>query len=391
MASLYVASNNARKIGVVILVVVTIFLLADTFIRFSDVSKQTNTTRRFYLDPDLALGSFTAHEIPGINFDRSVPIVQESIHPVFPDVSYVYKIEQPREKLGTFENASKTATTLGFTAKGAKDLGSNNFQWISDDNTKVLNFNRVNQTWSLTTQYENNVDAIKAKKIGSNIASYNARAKNIVTALGFSTGIGMDNAFIDSRYVIRGNQGDIFETQKSTDANYVIMDVFRQLPQSALKLPSDQPSLLPSETKPQETIGIVYTSDPRKGEVHLVVSNDVTSFAKDIFEMKFTNFEYSTKGNYYVTTPEEAFTRLQRGQGSLVAIQPEGEDYFTPYIEESVSRIIIDARRTEMGFYEPETWTGLTYPIYILKGRAELTDGKLAKVTFFVDAIKRQT
>ncbi|MEP7103424.1 MAG: hypothetical protein ABI721_01795 [Candidatus Dojkabacteria bacterium] len=391
MASLYVTSNNARKVVVVIIAVIVIILLGDTILRVSDaVRQQTTTDRRFYVDPDRALGTIEAPKITGIQLDNTnVPIVQESVHPKFPDVSYVYKIEQPREKLNTFENATKTATALGFSAQGFKDQGNNDFIWSTTDLTRNVEFNKVNQVWSLDTVYENNTNAKKQKSMLQDINGYIGRVPSVLNSLLFSTAVGFQSPKIDARYLVRSGQGDITETQDYKQANYVELNVFRKIAQSDLKPSADQPKLLTGEIKPQATVGVVYKTDPRTGEFSSIVSNDASNLSRDMFQMDFVNFEYGSKGSYFIVTPEEAFSRIQKGQGSLVALSAEGTDYFEPYVKLKVNRFIVDARKTELGFYEPETWTGFVYPIYILTGRAELEDGRLAKFTFYVDAVKR--
>lgn len=391
MASLYVTSNNARKVAVIILGVFAVIILGDTFIKFSNsINQAAPATRRFYLDPDRALGDVGVPNIPGIELDNKNPtIVQESVSSAFPDVSYVYAIDQPSEKSNTFQNATKTAAALGFSAQGFKDLGNNDFRWSTADLSKNLNFNKLSQIWSFNTIYENNVDAKKKKTMLTTIDAYAAKVPTILNSLLFSSGLGLSSPKIDARYIVRTDQGDITETQDSKVSNYVKLNVYRKLPQADLKQSQDQPKLLTGETKPQATTGAVYTTDPRVGEFSATVSNDLSNLGRDMFEMKFVNYTYGNKGIYFIVTPEEAFSRIQKGQGSLVALSPEGADYFDPFLKLDVTKFTVDARKTELGFYEPDEWTGFVYPIYILTGNATLGDGRLAKFTFYVDAIKR--
>ncbi|MEO6729134.1 MAG: hypothetical protein ABIM99_04390 [Candidatus Dojkabacteria bacterium] len=390
MASLYVTANNARKVVVVILGVFVLIILADIFIKVANNPGTTVANNRFYLDPDRKLGDVSAPNIPGIELDnKNIPIVQESVHPTFPDVSYIYAVDKPSEKSDTFEKASKTAAALGFSATGLKNLGNNDYKWSITDQTKTLSYNLLSQIWSLSTIYENNTDAKKRKTIMSTTSSYADKLPSVLDSLLFNTGLGMTGAKVDSRFIIRTDQGDIKETQDSKLANYVKLNAFRKLPQSDLKETKDQPKLATGQIKPQATNGYVYTSDPRVGEFSSTVSNDLSNLSRDVFEMKFVNYTYGLKGSYFVVTPEEAFNRIQNKQGALVGLSAEGTDYFEQYTKIEVNRFIVDARKTELGFYQPDEWTGYVYPIYILTGRAELSDGRLAKFTFFVDAVKR--
>lgn len=392
MASLYTSTNNARKILLIIGAIALLIIGFDTFIKFRETTLRPVTeTRRFYLNPDLALGSVPVPEIPKLNIDiNGIPITQESVHGVFPDVSYVYKVEQPREKSNTFENATKTAAALGFTAQGLRDLGNNNFRWAISDGSKTLDYNKISQVFKLDTVYENNTDAKKTKTISSNIQTYVNRGPGIIGVLGFRDALGFTTPIVDARYLVRTERGDAIETQKASEANYVAMNIFRKIAQADLKEAKDQPDLLANEIKPQPTTGKVYTDDPRYGELSLVVSNSAGNLATDVFEMDFINYEYSTTGVYFIITPDEAVSLLQRGSGTLVALTAEGDNYFSPYTTTKVKTFKIDARRTELAFYEPKKWSGLVYPIYVLSGTAELENGKLARFIFYIDAIKRQ-
>jgi hypothetical protein len=391
MASLYTTANNARKIIVIIVAIVVVILIADTFLKWREATAPaTSNERRFYLDPDLALGTIPVPEIPKLDVDISgVPIVQESIHSLFPDASYVYKIEQPREKINTLENASKTASTLGFLATGLTNLGNNSFRWAIPDSSKTLNFNKVSQVWEMNTVYENNIDAKRAKTLSNNLQTYNSRATGLVTTLGFRDALGLQDPEVDSRYLVRTERGEALETQKFNEANYIAINLFRKIAQSDLKPQGEQPELLLNEIRPVARTGKVYSDDPRFGQLSFVASNNIANLTQDIFEMDFINYEYSTKGNYLIITPEEAVSRIQKGQGSLVALTAEGENYFSPFTKTKVTRFKVDARKTELAFYEPKKWSGFAYPIYVLNGTADLENGKLARFTFYVDAIKR--
>jgi len=230
MASLYVTSNNARKVVVVILGVFIAIILIDTFIRVGGtLNPGPSATRRFYLDPDRKLGDITAPNIPAIDIDTSnATYAQESAEPVFPDVSYVYAIEQPREKLNTLENANKTASSLGFTATGFKSLGNNDYRWTIADQTKTLKFNKLTQIWSFSTIYENNTDAKKKKTMLQDINSYSSKATTLLNSLLFSSGLGLTSPQTDARYIIRTEQGDISETTDYKLANYVKLNVYRK-------------------------------------------------------------------------------------------------------------------------------------------------------------------
>jgi enoyl-[acyl-carrier-protein] reductase (NADH) len=74
--------------------------------------------------------------------------------------------------------------------------------------------------------------------------------------------------------------------------------------------------------KPTNLTANVYKEDPRRGSLHVVVSNKAQDFAKDVYEMSFTDFEYtSSYGVYSYMTPSEAWNEILLGNGSLVLLK----------------------------------------------------------------------
>lgn len=397
MATLYQFSNNARKGVILILVLVVAILLVDTYSKFQSSNGViiTNQTR-FYSKPDKALGEIPALVIKSIATDTSVKPTysRQSVHSNnYPDVAYVYAIEKPREKLDSFENAQAIAQSLGFSPNSYTSKGNNTFEWSSSFGTKVLTYNKVSQVWSLKTAYADNIEAKKIKSISTDITSYQRNAISLVSELGFPIqGISEDT--IDARFSKLSFDGSFMALDKvegSAVDTYVVINIKRYLrladllPESELQVLRQQKIAIPSARD-----AFVYQSDPRDGELRLVVSNNMQDYSKDVFEMSFINFVYTgSKGVYQLITPDEAWNNAQSGQGALVSLIPQGYNYFVDYPTAGISKFVADATKTELGYYEPEEWTGFVYPIYIFKGRAELSDGRQASFTYFVDALKR--
>ncbi len=397
MATLFQFSNNARKGVLVVLGIVAVILIIDTYSKFQTTSILNPINQiRFYMKPNNALGAIPKPDMKSINLDSTVKptYTRQSQHGYYPDVAYVYSIEKPREKLDSFENAQNSAQVLGFAPNSFTSKGDNNFEWTGSFGTRVLDYNKVSQVWSLKTSYANNLEAKKIKNISTDINTYSSQVISLVSSLGFEIQ-GMDSNSVDARYAKLSFDGNFVALDKAEGSavdTYIILNIKRFVRFADL-LPDTELQTLKQQkiTIPAAKDVYIYTNDPRKGELRFVVSNDFRDFGKDVFEMNFTNIVYtSSKGAYQIITADEAWDRAQSGQGALVSLIPQGYNYFGDYpTSVGVSKFIADATKTELGYYEPEAWTGYVYPIFIFKGRAELSDGRQANFTYFVDAIKR--
>lgn len=392
MASLYQTTNNVRKLVVVVLIVMVGIMLFNFFVDFSNEPLDVvSENERFYMFADRKFGDITRPTIPTLEFDSddNATFSLESVHGAYPDVAFVYKIEQPTDKLLNFSNAKITAQALGFDPEDFADLGGNNFSWSSDDGTRVLKYNKISQVWSLETDYFTNIAALSDKDLLGDEEDYAREIYSLLDRLGFST-----KGFPDGRAQVTfarlASDGIFSSVDRITQSNFIHVSVFRRLDLANLKDSSVRPEPPVGQDDPPEVDGLVYSDDPKDGQINFMVSNRLDNYTNDVFGMNFTNYEYATDaGSYLIITPEEAWSRVQRGEGSLTLLQPQGNNFFADFRPINVDRYIADARRTELAYWEPNEWTGYVYPIYIFKGRAELEDGRQASFMIYVEAIKR--
>lgn len=374
-----------------------IIVAFDTLQNYIQTSNESGLSplsqRRFYMDSVRSFGELEPLQLPslvGISFSPSTFLV-ESIYPAFPDVAYVYQIERPVIRTNTSELALRTASVFGFNNLQGGNLDAPIYNWQSADFTKSLRFDFATMSWDLTTDFINNIDARSSKRLLSNIDQYVSPTNSLIRRLGFLTR-GLDTPDILLNLAIRNLNGDFIEARSIFEAEYVFVNVRRVLPLADLKPRELQPERQLNEIIPSPVSGIVRKLDPRRGSLNMIVSNSLSDPIRDVFEFDHVNFQYSNlTGAYLIINPVEAFTELQRGRGALVSILPENGDRFSNYSNITIRRIRFDARRTELGYYEPDSWVnnGLVYPIYIFRGTAEMDDGRLATVEFYVDAIKR--
>lgn len=393
MASLYKSAGRVRK-GVVVFVIFAIVLTIWGFISGFFSSEQffvDPEAGRYYTIPDFALDQIPPIEIPGISHNQDARFEQQSAHQnFFTDVAIVYSVEKPRQKLLSVERAERVVLNLGFDINN-RTVGSdpNNLIWTKDSGTKSILYNKETQVWDYTTNYRQNTDALSRKAL-TTLDQYIVRSRSVIGSLDFDS-FGFGSPTITAIYTTLGVDGIFRDTQNQADADYVYIELNRVIPLANLKV--QNPPQIPEglEDLIVDLEAQVYSDDPRFGQIHIVASSSMEDITRDIYELDFIDFEYnqSKTGVYPITTPDEAWVNIQRGNGSLVFIQPQGENYYTNFDSIEVREFTADFRETKLGYWEPQNWTGFVTPIYVFKGTATLADGRLAEFIYYVDALKR--
>lgn len=391
MASLYQSAKRSRRIIFVLLIIALLVVVNDFVgsLRKSVVLTQEEAGR-FYMSANRNFGEIPIPNIVSIQRDTNDQhtYVVEGFFPEFPDVAYVYKIEEPKEKLLSFENAQKAVEVLGFNPIAYANTTTDNYLWEKDEAVSNIEFNKVTQKWELKTDFAVFQDIYPNLFANEDESSYLGTARTLFRNLGFDT-FGIDNGEILVTYTEFGNDGIFYEVAQD-DSRFVFIDVFRKVPFADLKETSELPTLQTGQVLPSSFEGLVHKTDPRKGSISIIATDDARDSANDILDLEFTNFEFSLEtGSYLIITPQEAWTNIQLGQGSLVLIQRSDDTSLDTSDPLNVRRYVLDPAQIEVGYYEPDVWEGYVYPIYIMKGRAELEDGRLANFTFYVDATKR--
>jgi hypothetical protein len=398
MASLYDTAKNIRIVLIGFGIFALIIIGNDIFQNWQ-LQNQINSPvalgqRRFYMDPDRKFGDVPLLKIPSlqdITYNTSNFII-ESIYPAFPDVAYVYKVEQPTIRANTSENALSVARNLGYSNLDGGDLDAPIYNWYNFDRSKQLRYDLQTSRWSLTTDYFNNTEAKSTKKLLPRTDAYVGSILSMFRKIGF-LGYGIERGETEIKLAVLNLNGEFREVTSINQADYIVASARRNILLADLKPKELRPSLLQDEILPSPYFVNVLKLDPRKGSIDVVVSNNLSDYAKDLFELRYTDFKYNdiNRGGYLISSPAEAFTNLQRGLGALTYLGPSNADHFENYRNIQINRIRFDARRTQLGYYEPELYSnnGLIIPIYIFRGAAELDDGRLATVIFYIDAIKR--
>ncbi|BCX13914.1 MAG: hypothetical protein KatS3mg085_446 [Candidatus Dojkabacteria bacterium] len=391
--SLYKTTANARKILFAFLVFSLLIVVNDFYQSLSKTQTDfgLNSQRRFYMSTkffDFLDDIPPVPDIPGIPRDTndSLTYSVEGVFSEFPDISYVYTIEEPAEKLLTFQNAQNIASELGFNSENFSESGQSQVVWSKDNGATTLTFDRVLQTWNMKTDLTNNPRFNPVQKIVQN--RLNNLSLTLLSRIRLNGGKGFNNGLSENIFLKREANGDLVEVTDSNQAQLILSNAYRILPLADLKPQSEQPELLPGEVRPRPVSAKVYTSDPFRGSANFLTKGSEPE--DDIYEFSFINWEYGVDvGAYPIITPQEAWNNVQQGQGSLVFIRQQGDSRIGGRDPLNVRRYVLEADKTEIAFYEPSEWNGFVTPVYIFRGRAELENGRQASFIFYIDALKR--
>jgi hypothetical protein len=396
MASLYKSSHTARKLLIGVVIFIIAVLAIDTISSFNSKNQINTTQRRFYMDPDNKFGDIKAPNIESIPLaEGSTPTyaLRQSNLGTFPDVAYVYQIEKPGEKLGTYESVISRGEILGFPENTLSEEGRI-MAWSSSNGSRSAEFGRDTFFWELKTDYTTNVEALRNKTISPQTALYGNNALTFLKKFvlnGDSYNYGFRNPVKTVTLANIETSGQFVEVDTAAEAEYARVDIYRQLPFADLKPQGQLPTLIQGEQKPVATTGVVYRTDPRVGIFTAIVSNNFTDYTKDIFALDFTDFNYTgATGKYFIITAAEAWTKIQNGEASLVAMETQDTDRFSTFPVANVRKFEADPVKTTLGYYESREWNGYVTPIYIVRGTATLEDGRLANFTFYVNALKER-
>lgn len=418
MATLYDSAGTARKavIGFIIFAIL-IMLWEGISGLFNRQPISVRPQFSYYKAADLALKNVPPVVIDPIKISDSVKPtysidrLSNQLVATFPDTALVYKVEQPREKLTTIEDAVETAKKLGFVSECIAEeqyfesdpaadrctYKEDEYTWVASEGTKTLKFNKTSQEWDLSTDWFNNVDVKTLGPLNTRLDDYINIGAGIINSLRFSNSAALDSPYVEYVAADLNNAGAFFQPERTTQARFVFIEIYRKLLLAQPKERTEIQAITQDKTIldniPPPLYGNVYSEDPRSGQARIIAGNNASKLDKDIFSLKFTDLEYATrgitKGFYPIIDLREAWNKAQSGKGFLVYLLPENGNPLETYQNLAVRSFIADATKTTLGYYERKEWNGFVSPIFIFKGRAVLEDGRQASFTIFVDALKR--
>lgn len=389
MASLSKSTQNARKFMLLGLVGLAAVLLVDLLGRYVQSVQPLPAIATCYPIANNSLGVAGAINIPSISLAQgSQPtFALNGRFGTFPPTAFVYGVEQPRVALDTLPKAEATAQSIGFTTSTSRN---NVLSWQNASRTRALEFNSVSGKWQLRTQYFFDPVAQRTKQLNQTASFYENRAGTLLGRFGFND-FTFERPISVATFAALQPSGEFINPLNPSSAEYVVLDIYRNLSAANVRSSTQLSEAQRTACKDQPSYqGKVYTADPRVGSLHLVVTNQVQTPADDVMAMDFINYKYSLNaGVYNIVTVEEAYSRLQLGEGKLVLSQLSEDDYFASSKPLNVRRFVINAVQTELAYFEPSEYSPMIMPIYVFRGSLETSDGKSGRFVFYVDALQR--
>lgn len=407
-ASLFQTAGSLRKYIAGFLVFVVIYLLITAIIGLfaGDPLPPAPEFRRFYMNPTTIFGPILPEpKIPSIEYNRNATFFLNGTHTItFPDAAYVYSIERPRQSALSFQKAEEVVNYLGFNSENPISSEDSIFVWQNPEATKTITYDRRNRIWDITTDLAADFAAQRAFIGFTQTNEYERSFETVIEDLGFDQfqGLAGNTGIFTGQFVDLLADGTIEVTFLSSNADFAYLNLFRQLRLADLK-PRDQlPVLEVGETLPEPVDARVFRNTPTHGQIRMMVSNDLRNPSQDIFRLEFREYEFGPASAYLIVTPDEAWTRVQNGLGSLVSlISPRDDEFDLPPTAE-ITRFSANPFSTQLAYWEPDNWkevttysrnndaigVALVYPIYVFRGEAELSDGTTAEFIIFVNAVK---
>lgn len=396
MASLTTTVSLVRR-GTVVFLVFSVVILAGDFLLRLVEQAQTNfaaPTSPWVL-PDELFGEIPAPKIKSLEINpNSEPTfaVDGDFPPITqtPTTALVYAVPRPRITLSTIDEAVTTARALGFFTEykeSQTEDGVTVLKWEREGGVRSLTYEIGNrfERWGMSTQFNFDSTAQLPKSVNTDPDFYTSRAKSIISSLGLN-----DQTLSDGKQIATlgklGPDGFLTQPINPSSADYVNVQLHHQLP---IALTSQAARDLELDYQDQQ--GTVYRNNPLSGSMGMIVSDQLADTTIDIYSLSYNRFKYNTNsyGVYSIVSPAEAWERIRRGEGSLTLLQLQPFDRFSPNRVLEVEQFTADAASVELGFFEPETWEGYIYPIYVFRGRVDTTDNKVGRFVFYVDALER--
>lgn len=418
-----------RKYIIGFLIFAILVILAQNIYHYvKNRGNTNNTTNSPYQFVDEAFGPITYPTIPSLAVaNGSNPSYSVSGQfATSPTSVNVYKVTQPKVTLSSVTTGINMATQLGIES----DYQTNGDTLTWQTNSKqTLIYNKLTQAVDynnlgidLNILRANKPDTIDIKNIESSIDS----ALNSINQDN-NTNITQTTYSESPKISFLLASGKIYQTTTNTEnSDYIRKDYYPQYEVVSLKSTnlatagtgsstgnltggltggltgsgSTSSSTLTSDVQPINAR--LFLDNPDEGTTNLTFANS-TQVLSQLQLSKFTGSSDNSKvrefhqlniqvsktdiATYTLEPIEQAWEDVKDGKGSLRYLVKQGSDPLSDYKPLNVKRFILNPDKCELGFYTTKTWTGYIYPIYVLRGTAELQDGTTADFVFYTKAI----
>ncbi|MDD3662126.1 MAG: hypothetical protein PHG63_03615 [Candidatus Dojkabacteria bacterium] len=362
-----------------------------------------------YITPDYMCGPLPEIKIPAIaegsggNF--SIETTSGAI-PDLPKVVNVFRYEHPGQSLLALQEAQHTADLLGFEPEEYTRISATEYQWKIPEKKQTLVIETSNQNISLTTDFtsgpvDTHANTLPSEENAKTTAMQYLQTNSLLYK-DYSNGT-------QRTYLIQITaDGEMREAPSLSEAQLVRVDFFRNRDLMTIvpdligteevgstlqeELEDEKVSSLQTEDsgiiEVKKYAASIYNESPMFGNITVYVGGSVrTNSDYEIFGIEHRNWFLETLacGTYRLITPQQAVSKVQNGEASLVHLLEKRADRIVPYEETSVEQMTI--LEVTLGYWEPQDKQNYLQPIFIIRGEADFGSDVYGDFYYYVPAI----
>ncbi len=374
MANLAETQIQFRRI--LILIVVASF----TFYTFRSVIRQSVRLYNYLLpaktiDPEAKFGFLPQLKMTTIKISGNPEYVIDTPNgqlPQFSDRGQVFPIPTPKATLLAEQAVKSLAVDLKFGADFTKNNVSE-FRWNDGNNSRTFAVDAVSQNFQLNTSVD------KLTEIAGNAFSItDTDAKQVVTNFVKSKSLMQPIDLENMRLVTIPSittLGKIRESKIDINrAKMMKVDVFRdiitQRGDPTKKIEEKRVKIL--GPNPKNSLISFYT---------LNSPSDDNLFRYPIISFNYWKADYTASSPYYLAPIENVWQTIRTGNGVIVYLRVDGEDYYESF-KQNLDVKRIEIKDIYLAYYESREYQKYLQPIYVFEGKFQLnsTADKAAQV-----------
>ncbi len=384
-----VYTENGIKIGVITLATLIVILLA--FLIVSAISKENNLSLKNGIASN-ALG-----DVPPIIFTHYVPLPQGD-NPIYtlatptnsfikvPKIMTVYRLSSPSISVNSLNVATAIAQQLQFSGQG-QQKSQFLYDWYSTNHIFEINI----QNFNFQIQLKNNPSGYFAyqQKQGNTLDNFQDPLSVLQTVSSFLTSLYYTNSLGQTVYILPE-----LNRYQSEGNNYKITNNFTKTPVTITDT-----NILDSNVSGTLSNGYyvfykktiagypIYNPDPNLPLIRFLIDDPIQGVS-GIISAYFTNYniQRTSTGTYDIISPQQAFAKMERGQGALSSLySSSGNPYLTVEPSLDVTRFYVNS--VTLGYYEGQNYHQFLEPIYVFSGIAYFKNGSTGTFYYYVNAL----
>ena len=379
LTSAIAQTKNLVKITI-LLVVVIIFvwiiyiIVSDTVNNAKLEYKSSVAQDGFGNIPNIKLHSYLLPKGDKASYIMALP---SGTFPTYPRVMKVYKMPYLTITLNSLSNAQLLAGELGFKSSESIEKTPTIYTWSTNNHVLTFNISNFNFTlYTLQSMYSYMQYQIKN---GYEIGGFNGTQNlsvffsSLLSSLSYQDGIGNSIPLVSNI-----NTNNFYSVPVTINSNNTISM-------------SNSTGLIPNAYYVfyNNYVGNykVYNPNPQKPLDRVLTDSTNVSY-KSVLSLNFVNFNINPNSfsTYYIISPQQAFSVMQNGGGSLELIYPNtGNPYINSQSVQNVTKFYVN--HMNLGYYEGAQYHKYLEPIYVFSGIAYFANGTQGIFYYYVNAL----